>query len=84
MKDKKSRRKYNRSKYKTTRKNKKSVATKEGKKSIGGVNTVEKTKVSTSNSNLLTQIRNIDAVKNSTERKLGDVLKPMYQKMNTV
>ena len=84
MKDKKSRRKYNRSKYKTTRKNKKNVSKKEEKKSTGGANTVEKPKVSTSNSNLLTQIRNIDAVKNSTERKLGDVLKPMYKKINTV
>lgn len=84
MKDKKSRRKHNRSKYKTTRKNKKSVATKEGKTNIGGVNTLEKIKGSNSNSKLLTQIRNIDAVKNSTERKLGDVLKPMYKKINTV
>lgn len=83
MKEKKSRRKYNKNKSKPTRKNKKGLSRKQ-EKTIGGVPTVEKPKVSTSNSKLLTQIRNIDAVKNSTERKLGDVLKPMYQKMNTV
>ena len=81
MKDKKSRRKYNKNRSKHTKKYKKNVSKKEENITTGGVNTVEKPTLSNSNSKLLNQIRNIDAVKNSTERKLGDVLKPMYKKL---
>ena len=79
MKDKKSRRKYNKNRSRHTKKYKKNVSKKQEKKSTGGVNNVENPIVSNTNSKLLTQIRNLDAVKNSTERKLGDVFKPMYK-----